>query len=253
MMRVAVIITGLTLALLLASRAASTQVNTERIAYGDSVTGEITDVAYEAAYSFSGISGEIIVAQMYSLNRSLMNPLVAPNLILRDPNNNLLVDTAAVYPVDDTTLVAELPADGDYLLIATRESGPNGTSYGAYHLTLNRVPVLDGEAVNAEITPEEGMVHYAVRQSAPFSVTYVRQSGDYAPRLSVSRMDAETGALLPLAYAGGTSLSDTCLGVFESSEPLVVTLQPDELAFDLAAREAIYALRLIHAECPAAR
>lgn len=228
----------------------SAQSNTASIAYGDTVTGEITDGAYEWRYTFTGSAGDIVAVEMRSQDRSLLNPLLAPNLRLRDPNNELLVDTAPLYPVDDTTLVAELPVSGDYLLVATRESGAQGGSRGAFTLSLIQVPMLSaGESVPGTINPSDSAAYYAFKPSEPFSVVYSRQSGDYAPRVSVNRMDAETGALLPLAYAGGVDLTVSCLGSFALSHSVVIALTADEYAFTLEATHMNYDLLAIYAEC----
>lgn len=223
----------------------------ERLAYGETVAGEITDAAYEAPYVLQGRAGQVIVATMRSVDRSLTNPLLAPVLVLRDPDNAILADTTALYPIDDTTLVAEFPMDGDYLLLATREGGPLGTSYGRYTLTVARIPELVGEeAVSLEPGNGDGPHYLTARMQQPFTLVYEHQAGTYFPRVEVAHIDAPTGSLDVLAGVMGRLVDRVCLGTFPAGLTTIVRLSPDESAFSLEPATAEIRLRLSTTPCP---
>ncbi len=226
------------------------QVRQQTLQYGETVTGEITDVAYEAGYTFTGTAGDVIVAEMRSLDRSLLNALIAPNLILRDPDNNVIVNTAATYPIDDSTLIARLPQDGDYLLIATREAGPNGGSIGAFSLSLKLAQRLPTDTIlNQDIAVSDGPIYYSADADEPVTLHFRREAGDYAPRVSLNEIDVETGRLVSLAYGGGANAREFCLVTQSEQDVVVIALEPDDNVFAFEDVNLVFALHISHAQC----
>lgn len=108
------------------------------IGYGETVSGVLDDAHYEQRWTFTAQRGDVIQATM---TRSADIPGGLDGyLLLIGP------DGATLAEVDDTgdsvmpTLEAyELPADGQYTLIATRFGFANGYSAGEYALTLERL------------------------------------------------------------------------------------------------------------------
>jgi hypothetical protein len=121
-------------------------------------------------------------------------------------------------------------------------------------LTLSLLPsLIPSSLLEASVTPDDGSVYYALTGSVQVSLTYARIEGIYAPRVAINRIDLETGALLPLAYAGGVDMIDTCVSVSDAPGTLVVSLQPDDMAFNPSADYAAYTLHVAHAECHTTR
>lgn len=208
-----------------------------RLLYSETVTGEISDETYAHHYTFSGAAGDVVVIEMISQDRGFYNPLYAPILILHTSDNQTLADTSAAYSVDDTVLVAELPALDDYRLTATREGGADGQSSGAFTLTLRRIPFLEAAVpMTAAITSgtdssPAAIQYYAARFDLPFGVRYAHLEGDFFPALALNRLDSAEGGLRPVATIGGSETREAVLGRFQPDTTYIITLAQSETDF----------------------
>lgn len=116
------------------------------LAYGQTVSGEITDAQYEQRWTFAGTAGDVIRAAM---TRAEDEPGGLDGYLqLLGPDGALLLE---VDDTGDNVMPAitgyTLPADGVYTLVATRFGFANGFSTGAYSLALERTgttPILTG-------------------------------------------------------------------------------------------------------------
>lgn len=153
------------------------------IAYGDIVSGEITDATPEIGYTFSGSAGDVILAEMTALNDQLDSylQLLAPDgaVLAADDDGGRFLN-ARLGPL-------ELPTDGDYTLVATRCCPGGGFTEGPFELSfdLTDLPVEAtpepqepgdnalsyGEPVTGEITAETPEVTYTFAGSADDVVT----------------------------------------------------------------------------------
>lgn len=108
------------------------------LAYGQTVTGVLSDEHYEDRWTFAGQRGDVITLVM---ERTIDEPGGLDGyLILLGP------DGTTLHEVDDTqdsVMPAvedyELPADSLYTAVATRFGFANGISVGEYTLTLTKV------------------------------------------------------------------------------------------------------------------
>ncbi len=111
----------------------------QRIAYGQTVTGVITDGRPAVAYVFSGEQGDVVRIRLARLNPA---ESLDPYLQLMDiAGHELAANDDAPSPADPATTNAQisgyrLPATGDYIILATRFQQAQGTTSGAYALTL---------------------------------------------------------------------------------------------------------------------
>jgi len=108
------------------------------LAYGQTVTGVLSDQHYEDRWTFAGQGGDVITLVM---GRTVDEPGGLDGyLILLGPDGTTLqeVDDTqdSVMPVLENY---ELPADGIYTAVATRFGLANGISVGEYILTLTKV------------------------------------------------------------------------------------------------------------------
>jgi hypothetical protein len=110
-----------------------------QIAYGETVTGEISNEAYFNIWVFSGQSGDNIVASMQA-DESNLDPL----LILLDEDRIPLAEHDDIVQgvQRDSLLEFTLPEDGYYAIVATRFDQATGNSVGNYELSLT----LEGAA-----------------------------------------------------------------------------------------------------------
>lgn len=106
------------------------------LAYNDSAGGMITGDDLDDWYLFRGRAGDVVTLRMEAEDDTA--PL-DPFLILTDGGGYELArnDDAGADTLDAALLDFELPADGSYLVRATRYGFEHGTSSGAYTLTLS--------------------------------------------------------------------------------------------------------------------
>ncbi len=117
------------------------------IRYGETVTGQITATNYFEVWEFQGTRGDRVQILMEGDG-------------YLDPYLGLLVeDTEAVVMEDDDSgggsnayIEATLPVTGAYVIVATRYGLENGTSVGAYRLTLRAVGAAANVNANAVST-----------------------------------------------------------------------------------------------------
>jgi hypothetical protein len=154
------------------------------ISYGETISGEITNAAFEVPFTFTGAADDIVVIRMVPVE--LYGDLDEPSVILLDSNNGVV---GSVDRFGDVTFATVLPADGEYTILATRANGRAGDAVGEFKLTLLNPQVLNtGDSVSGTITSEETNF-YAVRGLPRFTVNYELTGGDFHPELTVNLID----------------------------------------------------------------
>jgi hypothetical protein len=153
------------------------------IELGVPVEGEITNDDYELAYTFTGSAGDVVLIQMYQAPNA--TDYVDAYLLLEGPNGRVFAenDTDAAY-YSQSTIVAELPEDGEYTIIATRYSGRTGNSVGEFILQANVVEPLEagdkleatiyGYSADERLTPNQ----YVIRGSGSVKIGFSQTVGD---------------------------------------------------------------------------
>jgi hypothetical protein len=150
--------------------------------YGDVVTGEITNQAFEILYAFTGAAGDMVLIEMRPDDTSVF---YTPSLILMDASMN---PVASVEGYDVATLAVQLPADGVYNIMATRTDGRSGDGQGAYTLSLLLPPTLTaGEVVSGSLTNAETN-YYILDLTSPVTLEYERTGGEFYPAVTVNEM-----------------------------------------------------------------
>ncbi|MCC7206932.1 MAG: PPC domain-containing protein, partial [Anaerolineae bacterium] len=182
------------------------------IAYGQTVSGQISDDAFRVVYTFDGAMGEIIDAQMVGTRGDL-----DPVLILLDADNAVVAHdddagSAGGSNGDAGRFAARLnavplPRDGLYFLVATRFGQDRGITEGDFTLRLNRVGVVSdprlesgaillrlGDSVVRQLDnarPQDIFTFTALRGDL-VSITVSRISGDLDPVLILADADGNT-------------------------------------------------------------
>ncbi len=156
------------------------------IAYGDTVTGTISNDVYEYRYLFEAQAGDVISIFMRATDRRQgldgYLTLLAPNgaqLVVNDDFNSL-------QGYDPGIADYAIPADGTYTIVASRFNGVAGTSSGDFELVLTvtdatvatpeptasadftEIPIAYGDRAEGEITNNTPVVAYQ----------FVAQAGD---------------------------------------------------------------------------
>jgi hypothetical protein len=156
------------------------------IAYGETVSGEITNRNFDALYTFSGEADDIVLIQMTRDESADFDPY----LYLTTPDNQILAQNDDYYNLD-SRIIARLPADGDYVIVATRRGERSGSGQGGFQVSLETVraaspgTTLEGRAVYSEAPPTH--VLYP-GESGVFTIRYNHVRGDYFPGLVISKV-----------------------------------------------------------------
>ncbi|MEQ8677718.1 MAG: hypothetical protein RLP44_04090 [Aggregatilineales bacterium] len=204
------------------------------LTYGDIVTGELTNDEFEVEYTFESATGDVIIVEMTPVDA--LGDLNSPELILLGTDNRVLTDTSGGFNIGSAVLVAEIPVDGTYTIIAGRRDGRAGDSVGEFTLEL-----IQPEEITIDI-PIEGSVssegrsqYYLVQSSTTFAVSYEKMMGEMSPQVSVNTLSDDSGGLEEIATAQGDELTIATLGNFSASTTYIVSV--GEALFDFNFRE----------------
>jgi hypothetical protein len=154
----------------------------QQITYGETVSGVIDDATVSRLYTFTGTAGETVRVTMKAVGSSL-----DCYLELQDANGTVIEANDDINPgvVRDSQILAELPADGTYQVLASRYVGPDAEpTSGSYELTLERgddavvggvspvtIPITYNESIVGEINDEQYLLFYVFDGTAGDVVT----------------------------------------------------------------------------------
>lgn len=219
-----------------------------QLSYGDVVTGEISNQSFEVPYMFSGASGDVILIEMRPVDTSVF---YTPSVILLDADFNAI---ASVDGYDIATLAVQLPADGDYNLLATRTDGRAGDGEGEYTLSILQPPALSaGEVVSATIGNEETQ-YYTLDLTTPVTLVYEHVGGTFYPAITINEITNYDNyvELTQAATIEGTLITNASVGLqmgAEATSPLyVVTVAEGLWDWNYEPVTADYTLTLAPAE-----
>lgn len=201
---------------------------------GEWAEGEITADDIEHTYTFQGNAGNVVLVEMY---RNPGDFGLDPELELLGTGGGTLAENDD-FVVLGAVIVAELPADGEYTVLARRSGGEDGSSEGAYILRASIVePIGPGASLTATI-------HGADEQEIPnlwvlttdrattWSISFAHEGGELYPSIQLSSWT-------------GDIFDDTV--VFELGETagalsgtLNVSLEPDTF-YVLTVQKALFA------------
>jgi hypothetical protein len=201
------------------------------ISYGDVVNGEITDDEFEIPYTFKGAEGDIVVVEMRRANTD--SGLYNAAVVVLDPGGSLIADSADYisYEGAEGLVAIQLPENGEYTVLATRDSGRSGDETGEFVLKLFNVEILGEEPIEREVTNDTEDQYYAVLADGSFTVNYRVLSSNYAPLVDVSYVN-EDGYFESAASVSGLRLDAGSMQVFaESGELYIVAIVADDLDY----------------------
>ena len=103
------------------------------LAYGDSVQGMIDNTNWFQSYTFNGQAGDTVTITLLAAPGSTLDPYLG----LLDSGQNVLMEDDDSAGGLNSQITFTLPASGTYTIIATRYGFDQGTSSGAFVLSLN--------------------------------------------------------------------------------------------------------------------
>jgi hypothetical protein len=196
--------------------------------------GQITADNFEHTYTFDGTAGDVVLIEMYR----------KPGEFGLDPEIELLGTGSGTLALNDdfvelgAVLVAELPTDGTYTVLARRSGGEDGSSEGAYILRASVVePVSPGDSLTATINADDA-------QEIP-NLWVLHPDADVTWSVSFSHEGGELYPAITLESWTGDSFEDVT--VFDLTDTagalsgtLNVSLEADTL-YVLTVRKALFA------------
>ncbi|MBL8131027.1 MAG: PPC domain-containing protein [Anaerolineae bacterium] len=174
------------------------RIESQAIAYGDSVEVEFTDKAREQYFTFSGAYGDIVTITADS------NRAVDTNLTLNDPyNSQVMFDEDGGSGSDPEIDGASLFADGTFTIILRAVDSANGTVV----VTLDRVPPqsLDEGSQIASFSSSRTQIPMSFTGVAGETVRLTLSSPDGAVSSSLNLDVRQDGT--SIAYANANTLS----------------------------------------------
>jgi hypothetical protein len=176
------------------------------IAYGDEASGEITNREFEQVFTFEGSAGDVVQITMnanegldaYLYLTTLDNEIIARN----DDYNGL-----------SSRILARLTDNATYQIVATRLGDRSGSSTGSYTLSLEQIPVQEGEVTfEGSADHQNASSHvYIPTTSGLYTLTYRIVRGDYYPALEVEQHTEDYSYSENLASIGGIGMTQASI------------------------------------------
>ncbi len=118
---------------------------------GEFVKGSITEKVLEQSYSFSAKKGDILTLEIMP---DPAQPDLDPTVELRNSDGQTIVKNDDFsYPL--ALAIAELPSDGDYIVVAGRSGGEDGDSLGDYMLRVSVAKLVgSGSTIDAKVSSD---------------------------------------------------------------------------------------------------
>ncbi len=178
--------------LIFCTTALTMRAQAQEFGYGINVSGTLNDTTPSAAYTFSGLRGDVI-----AIDLSVTSGDLDPMLALIDSRGTVVAlsdDSATSGGSRDLRLASlHIPRSDQYSLIVARFGYTLGTTAGGYTLSVDRIGVSSasgsalryGDSVYNTITDSTPQVYYSFRAARGdvISVRMQRASGDLDPAL----------------------------------------------------------------------
>ncbi|MBN2472360.1 MAG: PPC domain-containing protein, partial [Anaerolineae bacterium] len=158
--------------------------------YGDTVTGTITQAAFQQDWTFTGAQGDAVTITMVAGTGSDLDSyisLLGPNGMELTSNDD--ASDMSVGALNSQIAAFVLPADGTYTIRATRFGSDMGASTGAYELSLELTETTDGASISYGDTVTGEITNSVYEQAWVFDGT----AGDV---ITITMVDASGSATL---------------------------------------------------------
>lgn len=215
----------------------------DAITAGEPAKGELTEKDYAVEYTYEGKADEVIIVTLAPVDT--FGDLNNPSIVVRDASGT---DLVRYDGYGKTTLVTQLPEDGTYTIVATRQDDAAGTSVGEFTVTVEQPKELAaGDSVDMNITSEETN-YFVYRGDADFVLSYARE-GEYAPEFTINTLDTDVtpGSLDTVAVVGGKLATQGTVGVIPGKTVYVIKVSQALFDFYFDTVEAKYTLQLSEA------
>lgn len=154
---------------------------------GEFAEGEITEEVPEVFYSFTGNAGDLITLEAMPDPDA---PDLDPTVELRNADGESIArNDDFSYPL--AFVIAELPDDGDYIVVVGRAGGAeDGSTVGKYSVRVNEPELFSpGSTINADISTDFSAASQVFiidpTVSGPIEFTFTQEVGDNYARMRI--------------------------------------------------------------------
>ncbi len=217
------------------------------LSYGGTLEGEISDREFEIEYSFESTEADIIIIQV--IPEDAFSGFSQPTVILLDGDFDILETVDA--GLSAATLIYEIPEDGTYNIIVTRQDGRSGESTGTYTLSLDVVQFLSTNEVIETTSFSSQPTYFAIRASNPTDLRYIKLSGDFYPALTLNVLDEELFSddnLSSIIELGGDALEQATIRIPQEDKLFIVRIGEGLFDFNFSEKKASVSLEIISVE-----
>ena len=168
--------------------------------YGDTVTGALSNDTPEVSYTFNGVAGDVVIAEVCETEQ--FSDLNYPFLTVSDASGNVIAQSSE-FNFKNAVLAVDLQADGAYTLtVSGNPNYPASETIGNFTLTLEQVPRLaPGSPVSDGIRLDDA--RYYLVESPRFDVRFTQTGDNFLP-LSINVVDPDFNELQPFAIIAGS-------------------------------------------------
>ena len=218
------------------------------IAYGETVQGEITNQQFDVVYVFSGQADDIVMINLIRNETANFDPY----LYLTTPQNDILARNDDFFSLN-SRIIAQLPADGEYWIVATRLSERSGSGEGGYELSLEQGRVggvdstIEGQVAFDDVPP----THIFIPETTGvYTIEYNHVRGAYFPGMIVSLISPDNYYEEDIAQLSGRGLKGGSVQVqLEANSIYVLSLEQNNYDYSASSGDsALYTIRVTQPE-----
>jgi thiol-disulfide isomerase/thioredoxin len=204
------------------------------IQLGEPASGTLTEEEYQQAYRFEGRAGQVVQITLQADNSEL-----DPYVVLMTADGTHIAENDDISPgvIQDSNLTATLPADGVYLVVATRFLEAEGYSVGEYLLTVSEDGAAPPDGALPPPQPDNPTIAYGQTVTGTLDDTnyedrwsFIGQRGDVIGVVMTRTVD-ELGGLDGYLILEGPD-GDKLIEADDSPDGVMPTIERFELAAD---------------------
>ena len=217
------------------------------IAYGDTASGEVSNRTFETLFFFEGSAGDVVQIEMIAAENADLDAY----LYLTTLENEIIAQNDDYFNLN-SRIVARLPADRVYQIVATRNGQRTGRGQGAFQLRLNQVRTVEpgvtqeGRAVYGETPPSHVFVPDA---AGVYSLSFNNVRGDFYPSVRISRLQEGYAYEEDIAIMSGRFLRSGQMTMeFELDAIYILTVEQSYYATATTGATSVYTLNMEQVE-----
>lgn len=211
------------------------------IAYGQKVTGEVTNKKFEIPFDFKGKKGDVFIIEMKSDSSS---DFASPEIVVLNSNGDVEGDSKANASYGSTFFIGQISKDDTFTILASRADGRSGDGAGSFSLSLyTPVQLKLGEAMKDTSTSAISKYYLIKKDKGDMSLTYKKSSGKFSPEVSIN-VSNDTYGLDKLVSLAGDDLFEVQTKLPDQQGWYIVKVSEALFDFNFTEINATYQLQI---------